>query len=195
VNAHIIIGLKRLSDAKQRLHPALTPAQRRDLMLAMLATVTHAAHESRLGPVALATSEPAAHQLGEELDVDVISDAGLEWNAGLVHALATVSPEPDGVLFLAGDLPLLTAADLRAFARTGADVAVAIARADDGGTNALLVRPPFAMSPMFGRPGSAAVHAARARELSLDHVIVDIPGLSLDVDTIDDARRAGCLPP
>jgi 2-phospho-L-lactate guanylyltransferase (CobY/MobA/RfbA family) len=46
------------------------------------------------------------------------------------------------------------------------------------------------MQPMFGRVSSAAVHAARAAELGLEHRMLDLPGLALDVDTIVDASDA-----
>ena len=82
-----LIGLKRLAAAKQRLMPELDAGRRRRLMLEMLATVVRAAVEADLGPVALATSEESAPALARRLGISVISDGGLAWNEGLVHAL------------------------------------------------------------------------------------------------------------
>lgn len=174
--------------------PQLSPAERRTMMLAMLTTTTEVARASGLGPVTLATSEPEAPLLATALHVGVVSDGGLAWNEGLVHALNHLVERPRAVLYLAGDLPLLRARDLHAFVNAAPPRGVAVARARDGGSNALLVRPAHAFSPGFGSPRSAAVHHASATALGLECRVVDIPGLALDVDTIDDARDAGLVP-
>lgn len=162
-------------------------------MLAMLAHVAAAARESALGPVSLVTSEPEADRLAGELGVGRIDDAGLAWNDGLALAVSQV-PGGDGVLFLAADLPRVTAAEIRALAEAAEDPGVAVGRAHDGGTNALVIRPAGAIATAFGAPGSAAVHEQRARAAGLPAAIVDLPGLALDVDTPDDARTAGLEP-
>ena len=188
-----LIGLKRLSVAKQRLMADLSPGDRQDLMLAMLASVVAAARAAALGPVALATSEERAPSLASALGVALLSDGGLPWNAGLVHALAAVTPQPDAVLYLAGDLPLVTAADLVLFVNASPARGVGVARARDGGSNALLVTPPTLMRPRFGETGSAAVHQGDALAAGVDVAVLDIPGLALDVDTIEDAWDAGVV--
>lgn len=191
---HILVGLKRLDDAKQRLMPDLSPPNRRELMLTMLRTVVAAARESGLGPVALATSEPTAPALARELGVTTVSDGGLAWNEGLVHGLSLLRPQPAAVLYLAADLPLLTSAELHQFASAAPDPGVCIARATDGGTNALLVTPANGTVPHFGARRSSEVHAEAARAAGLAWRVIDIPGLALDVDTIADAWATGVVP-
>jgi 2-phospho-L-lactate guanylyltransferase len=193
VTVQTIVGLKRLAITKQRLIPHLSQADRRALMLGMLETVVAAVHDSRLGPVALATSEPTAAALAAQLDVAVLSDGDLPWNDGLVRALSSLITPPDAVLYLAGDLPLVTAAELRQFVAAAPAHGVCVARARDAGTNALLVTPCDALRPAFGAPRSSEVHEAAARAAGLPCRIVDLPGLALDVDTIDDARDAGLV--
>ncbi len=189
----IIIGLKRLADVKQRLSPDLTLEERRDLMLRMLHIVVAQARGAGLGAVTLASSEPTAPDIAASLGVEAVSDGGLPWNQGLVRVLHHVQPMPEAVLYLAGDLPLVTADELREFVDHAPPRGIAIARARDGGTNALLVRPAAAMPPLFGHARSSVAHAARGSQLGLEHRIVDIPGLALDVDTAADARDAGLL--
>ena len=150
-----IIGLKRLAVTKQRLIPHLSQTERRRLMLGMLETVVAAVHDARLGPVALATSEPTAAALAAQLGVAVLSDGDLNWNDGLVHALSSLITPPDAVLYLAGDLPLVTAAELRQFVAAAPARGVCVARARDAGTNALLVTPCDALRPAFGAPRSS----------------------------------------
>ncbi len=188
-----IIGLKRLDVAKQRLGTDLSAHERRRLMISMLEAVVAATLAADLGPVALATSEPSAPALPRMLGVTVLSDGDLPWNDGLVHALALVVPRPARVLYLAGDIPLLTPAELLDFVAAAPAGGVAIARARDAGTNALLMTPPDALRPAFGSHRSSEVHAALARAANLPHRVIDIPGLALDVDTIADARDAGVL--
>jgi len=193
VAIHTIIGLKRLDRAKQRLAPHLAPGVRRRLMLRMLEAVVAAALDAAMGPVALATSEPTAAVLARGFGVTNLSDGGLAWNDGLVHALSSVSPLPDSVLFLAGDVPLVTAVELGDFVAAAPSRGVCIARARDAGTNALLLTPPNVLRPAFGTRRSSEVHAALAARSGVPFQVVDICGLAIDIDTIDDARDAGIL--
>jgi 2-phospho-L-lactate guanylyltransferase len=190
VGTQILIPLKHLDAAKQRLHPDIGAAQRRSMMLAMLAHVAGEALRADVGPVALATSEPQAPSLAAELGIGVADDGGLPWNEGLAHALGRLPDLPAAVVYLAGDLPLLTAEEVRALADAVAGGGAAIGRAHDGGTNALGLRPADALVPAFGSPQSARVHARLAEHAGLDVVVVDLPGIALDVDTPADAERA-----
>lgn len=173
--------------------PTLSPIERRQLMLRMLAAVIGVARAADLGPVALATSEPSAPTLARELGVATLSDGDLPWNDGLSRALASLEPRPARVLYLAGDLPLVTAAELHEFVAAAPAPGVCVARARDGGTNALLVTPSDALRPAFGAPRSSQMHREAARAVGLPCRVVDIPGLALDVDTLEDAWDSGVL--
>jgi 2-phospho-L-lactate/phosphoenolpyruvate guanylyltransferase len=183
VETDVLIPLKRLDAAKTRLAPALTNDERGRLMAGMLGRVARAAVRAGAGRVALASSDPAAPGLARGLGVECVSDAGLPWNEGLVHARSLLDRPAAAVLYLAGDLPLLDAADVTALVEAGGEGTAVIGRAHDGGTNALWVCPATALVPAFGAAGSASVHAARARELGLAAVVVDRPGIAHDVDT------------
>ena len=156
-------------------------------MLALLEQVLDAAAAARsVTAIAVATSEAVVLPAG----VARLSDGGLLWNEGLVHALAQVAPAPDGVLFLAADLPTVLPADIDALIAACPPRGVAIARARDGGTNGLVLRPPAVIVPSFGSPASAAVHAALAGQAGARAVVVDRPRLALDLDTPDDLAAA-----
>ena len=60
------------------------------------------------------------------------------------------------------------------------------------GTNGLLLTPPAAIAPAFG-PGSRERHQAAAKAAGVDHAVVRLASLGLDVDTPDDlaALRRG----
>jgi 2-phospho-L-lactate/phosphoenolpyruvate guanylyltransferase len=183
VETDVLIPLKRLDAAKTRLAPALTNVERGRLMAGMLAWVARAAVRAGAGRVALASSDPAAPELARRLGVECVSDGRLPWNEGLVHARSLLDRPAAAVLYLAGDLPLVDAADVSALVEAGGERTAVIGRAHDGGTNALWVCPAAALVPAFGAAGSASVHAARAREHGVTPVTVDRPGIAYDVDT------------
>ena len=190
MDLQILIPLKRLAGAKQRLHPALGGDERRRLMLAMVEHVAREAVAADVGPVALASCEPLAPTLARTYRVGLVSDGELPWNEGLDHARRLISPAPEAVLYLAGDLPLLGASDVRALVAAIPERGIAIGRAHDGGTNALAVRPADVITPAFGSAASALVHARLAATAAIESVTLDRPGLALDVDTPDDVIRA-----
>jgi 2-phospho-L-lactate guanylyltransferase len=190
VESDVLIPLKRLDAAKTRLAPALTEDERGRLMAGMLARVARAAVRSGAGRVALASSDPAAPELARRLEVECVSDGGLPWNDGLVHARSLLVRPATAVLYLAGDLPLIEAADVSALVEAGGAGTAVVGRAHDGGTNALWVSPAAALVPSFGAAASASVHAARAREHGLDVVVLDRPGIAHDVDTPADLAAA-----
>ena len=187
----VLIPLKHLAAAKSRLAPALSVAERTRLMAAMVAHVARTAVAADAGRVVLVSSDPAAPALAGRLGVACVSDAGLPWNQGLMHARAHLPGPAGAVLYLAGDLPLLEVGDVAARDRGWGQLdRRASGRAHDGGTNALWVCPAAALEPAFGTPGSAAVHAARAVEHGLGVVVIDRPGLARDVDTPADLALA-----
>jgi 2-phospho-L-lactate/phosphoenolpyruvate guanylyltransferase len=191
VELAIVIPVKRLDEAKSRLAGLLDEEHRRTLMRELLDRVAAAAREAACGRIWLATSDPSGPAIAADLGVDVVSDGGLAWNQGLEHARQQLEPQPDAVLYLAGDLPLLTAEEVRELASAAPPRGVVIGRARDGGTNALLVSPADALTPRFGEHGSAAVHRYAALAAELQVVILDLPGVALDVDTPQDIADAG----
>jgi 2-phospho-L-lactate/phosphoenolpyruvate guanylyltransferase len=190
MGTQILIPLKHLEVAKRRLHPQIGVEARRSMMLSMLAHVAAEALAADVGPVALASSEPRAPSIAAEHGIGLVDDGGLPWNEGLAHALGLLASPPASVLYLAGDLPLVTAAEIRELIGSIPERGIAIGRAHDGGTNALGVRPADALVPSFGSSQSARVHATLAEREGLKVAVVDLPGIALDVDTPADAERA-----
>ena len=187
----IVIPVKRLDEAKSRLAGALDEHNRRTLMQELLEHVAATAVSAACGPVWLATSDPAGSAFASDLGVGLLSDGGLAWNQGLEHARQQLDPAPSRVLYLAGDLPLLTADEVRELASAAPAKGVVIGRARDGGTNALVVSPADALVPRFGEHGSAGVHRYAALAAGLQVVVLDLPGVALDVDTPQDIADAG----
>lgn len=174
--AHVLIPLKRLDDAKSRLADVLSPEERAALMLDLLQSSIAAAEEAEVGPVTVVSSERL------ELDVARFDDRGLAWNDALAAAVRELVHEPIATV-VSADLPRVTADDIRTLVAATPDRGMAIARALDGGTNAVSMRPAGAVRTHFGEPQSAAVHAQATAAVGLAARIVDVPGLAFDVDT------------
>ena len=174
--AHVLIPLKRLDDAKSRLAAVLSPEERVELMLGLLHDSIAAAEEAEVGPVTVVSAEPV------QIEVPRFDDRGLAWNDALAAAMQELVREPIAAVRSA-DLPRVTADDIRALVAATPDRGMAIARALDGGTNAVSMRPAGAIMTHFGEPQSAAVHAQATAAAGLAARIVDLPGLAFDVDT------------
>jgi len=184
---HVLVPLKRLDGAKSRLAAALEPEARRDVMRAMLAVTLGAVRP--VGAATLVSSDPRAATLAAEHDVSWWDDRGLSWNAALAGAMREVVKE-SVVAVVSADLPLVATADVEALVTATPARGVAIARARDGGTNAISMRPPGVLVTCFGVPASSACHAQIAAAAGVDATVVDREGLALDLDTPEDAEHA-----
>lgn len=191
-----LIPLKRLDLAKSRLQHALAPADRVRLMRLLLEhTVTRVLRAPQIERITLVSSEPASAALAEEWGIGHFDDRGLPWNEALAAAMRE-HVESSTVLILSADLPLVTTEDVETFVRLSPRPGLGIGRANDAGTNGLVMSPPAAAETCFGLAGSAARHAALATAVGLRSVMADIPGIALDLDSEDDLRTAlaGDLP-
>jgi 2-phospho-L-lactate/phosphoenolpyruvate guanylyltransferase len=182
VDSHVLVPLKRI-DPKSRLADALPLEERVRLMRRLLAGVVSAAREAGVERVTVVTGLPLK-------GYEVWDDRGLAWNDALFAAMAEVVTAPL-VAVISADLPLIRADEVEELLAATPERGIAIARALDGGTNAVAMRPPGLVRTRFGEPGSAAVHTA----LGVPYAVVDLPGLAFDVDTPEDLTRmqTACL--
>ncbi len=176
MDAHVLVPLKAI-DPKSRLAGLLPLEERTGLMSSLLEHVVGAVRDAGVERVTVVCGEPVD-------GYDVWLDGGRPWNEALAAAVAEVVRAPL-VAFVSADLPTLRAEEVEELVDATPDRGIAIARAHDGGTNAIAMRPPGLVRTHFGEPGSAAVHA----RLGVDHVVLDLPGLAFDVDTPEDLAR------
>ena len=111
-------------------------------------------------------------------------DRGLPWNDALAAAIDEIVTAPL-VAIVSADLPAIHAEDVEELLAATPERGIAIARALDGGTNAVSMRPPGIVRTHFGEPRQRS----RPRRLGVDHVVLDLPGLAFDVDTPEDLAR------
>ena len=155
----------------------LSPGEREELSLAMLADVIAAA--TSVGRAWVVSPEPVS-------GTDWLPDPGGGQGAAVEAALLEIAPGP--VLVVNADLPSLTADDLLALAAATPRHGVAIAAAKDGTTNALGLSDTTLFAPLYGEDSATRFrsHAEQA-----GHAVVDVvrPGLTDDVDTLADLVR------
>jgi 2-phospho-L-lactate guanylyltransferase len=169
-------------DAKRRLEPVLSRSERRALVATMLTDVLAACRESRaIRDILVVTPETSL----APADVDVLPDPGEGHAAAIALALAE-APE-SGALVVMADCPLVTGAGLDRLGLAARPIAVAPAQ--DGGTNALALCPADAIEPAFGVANGARVVVERARAAGVAAELVEDERIALDVDTADDVRR------
>jgi 2-phospho-L-lactate guanylyltransferase len=170
-----VVPMKSMPLAKGRLAPVLDVGGRRALAQKMLDHVLETLRQAGLPTVRVAN--------GAGDDADLNRDV----------TLAARAVEAEGateLLLVMADLPYLSVADIEALTKAGRESAVVIAEAKDGGTNALLLRPPTVLEFTFAthRP-SATLHAERARAAGIEPVFVRRPGLARDIDTPADLAQ------
>jgi 2-phospho-L-lactate guanylyltransferase len=180
VDAHVLIPVKRLGTAKTRLAEALSPSERAGLMQELLQHVLGAVLQADVGPVTVVSGEPLPLN-----GVPRFDDHGLAWNDALAAAMREVVTTPV-VAVVSADLPWLDPEEVRTLVASTPQRGMAIARATDGGTNAITMRPPGFLETHFGERGSAAVHERAAWTVGADAHVVDLPGLAFDIDTPED---------
>jgi 2-phospho-L-lactate guanylyltransferase len=188
----ILIPVKNLSAAKQRLSAVLDQPARTELAQAMLHDVVAAIAAWRHRPAcALVTSDPFATELAERYDFEIIPDRANPGETGAIE-MATrlcVVRGIDSTLVVPADIPLIQAGELdQILAYAPAEGSVLAPAADGRGTNAAFRRPANLFPLRFGND-SFKPHLAAARATGKTCIVLQLPGIALDVDNPEDLQR------
>jgi 2-phospho-L-lactate guanylyltransferase len=189
VATRLIVPHRGFDAAKTRLAPVLSAAERGDLAAHLLRRVLRIARQA-IADVVVISPSAALQSLVEEQGAALLVQRGMGLNEGLEQArAAAVQDGIETLLILHGDLPELDVPDVVALADAVAGpIGVAIAPDKSGsGTNGLALRPPGVIGFHFGA-GSRAAHERAAREAGVEPVVIERPGLALDLDTPEDLR-------
>ena len=183
------VPVKDLSNAKQRLVPVLSSSERYLLARAMLEDVLAALCGAGLDAVLVVTRDAEVIELACRFAVAILEEVD---NRGHTEAVALAQSEAvkmgaPAFLTIPGDVPLVTAVEIRAVTQAaGAGrTAVFVPSRSGFGTNAALLIPPDVMPLKFGEP-SFANHLAATRERGVEPTVLRLPGLGLDIDGPDD---------
>jgi 2-phospho-L-lactate guanylyltransferase len=188
----VVVLIKDFGSAKQRLQPVLGPKSRRAL----------ARRNARLAVRAAAAGNHVLVVAGDEGVADLAKVWGAEvlleprqegQNVAAARGIArAVEGGAEAVLLLSSDLPLVTIDAVRevleSASRIEAPVAVAVPAVGRGGTNALYLRPPGAISLHFGSD-SLAKFRQEAESRGVNFVVHHSDGMALDLDEPGDLAR------
>ena len=193
----IVIPVKNLATAKQRLAGLLAAEERAALAKAMLQDVFEAvASWARRPQVAVVSGDAEARWLARQCGFEILDDPEEAGESEAV-ARATQALEAQGaesLLVIPGDVPLLTASELEAIYAAAAPAGTVLGPSRDGrGTNAALRRPASLFPLRFGKD-SFLPHWAAAAATGLPVVVLSLPGIALDVDTPQDLTALVAAP-
>jgi len=188
----ILVPVKNLSAAKQRLAAVLDQPARTELAQAMLSDVVATlAAWPRRPACALVTSDPFALDLARRYDFEIIPDPANPGETGAIE-MATrlcVSRGIDSTLVIPADIPLIQASELELIFAQAPDEGSVLAPAADGrGTNAAFRRPANLFPLRFGND-SFKPHLAAARTTGKPCVVLQLPGIAVDVDNPGDLQQ------
>lgn len=193
----ILVPVKNLSAAKQRLAAVLDQPSRTKLAQAMLHDVLTALHGWKNRPqVAVVTSDAYAVTLATEYGFDIIADPDNPGETGAIEMATRVCVERgvDSTLIIPADIPLIQVWELEEIMEN-APVAgsVLVPAADGRGTNAAFRRPADLFPLRFGNDSFKPHHAA-AQATGKPCVVLNLPGIAVDVDNPEDLEQMISLP-
>ena len=180
----ILVPVKNLSSAKQRLAAVLDQPSRTALAQAMLHDVLATLHDWKNRPlVAVVTSDPYALKLAE-YQFEIIPDPANPGETGAIEMATRICVERgvDSTLVIPADIPLIQAWELDEILEDApAEGTVLVPAADGRGTNAAFRRPANLFPLRFGNDSFKPHHAA-AQATGKPCIVLNLPGIAVDVD-------------
>ena len=186
----ILIPVKDLSKANERLASVLSKKQRTDLAYVMLEDVFSAVGESKLADNrVIVTLDRKAEKMAIEEGFDVIREETQLGESSSVDLAMQVCRKmgAKSVLVIPGDTPLITGEDLDFVLekeQKGKSV-ILIPSEDELGTNAILRKPPDSIPSMFG-DDSFRKHKEEAERRYVPYDVYKNFNISIDIDEPED---------
>jgi 2-phospho-L-lactate/phosphoenolpyruvate guanylyltransferase len=188
----LLLPVKDLRNAKQRLASTLSPSERARLAEAMLSDTIRAVNGVReADAIFVATNYEPVIQLAKMKNWEILREEEQISESVSVDAASGHCEERgfSAVLRIPLDIPLVRAGDIDDLLSINYESpAVVIVPSRDGtGTNAMLRTPPTLFPSRFGN-GSFARHCAEAKSVSAQVIVRRNPRLEMDVDDESDLR-------
>ena len=181
----LLVAVKSLDNAKQRLGNAYDQHHRSLLAEAMLRDVLAAVSEiAERTAVFLVTSDARAEALANEFGFGVIEDRRNESETAAIE-MATAWCESRGydtTIVIPGDIPLITSLELARVLDAAPEEGVVIVPAYDRRGSNCVLRSPANLIPLRFGNDSFLPHCEAARRTGKLLVILEMPGIGLDID-------------
>jgi 2-phospho-L-lactate guanylyltransferase len=188
----LLLPIKDLRNAKQRLAGVLTPEERFALAQAMLADTIRAVRGvQRAQKIFVVTNYEPAMEAAAKYGWEILREEQQISESASVDFASRLCAERgvNALLRLPLDLPLVQPGDIDELLATecGAPATVMVPSRDGTGTNAILRTPPAIFPSHFG-PDSFAKHRAAAERAGVRIIVRRNERLEVDVDDEDDLR-------
>jgi 2-phospho-L-lactate/phosphoenolpyruvate guanylyltransferase len=188
----ILIPVKNLSAAKQRLAAILDQPARTELAQTMLHDVVATIASWPPRPAcALVTSDSFAIELAQQYDFEIIADPANPGETGAIEMATNicVARGIESTLVIPADIPLIQASELEEILKHAPKEGSVLAPAADGrGTNAAFRRPANLFPLRFGND-SYKPHLAAAQATGKPCIVLQLPGIAVDVDNPEDLQQ------
>jgi len=194
----ILVPVKNLSTAKQRLSTVLSPKERCALAQATCEDVleTLADWRGRPAAVAVVTSDPFARDVAARFGFEVIADEANVSETSAIEMATAVCRERGAAfaLVVPADIPLIDGAELEKIAASAPVAGVLLVPDAAGrGTNAAW-RSPADLFPLRFGNDSFLPHRAAAKATGLPCVVLELPGIARDIDRPEDLEAVAAAP-
>ena len=189
-----LIPVKKLEESKSRLLSRFSDDTRQALTLAMLEDLLDALARVRgLDRIAVTTPDPIVAERASAAGAEIILRAEPGLNDALEDGRQKLcdsngDPAEDAILFVLGDVAGALPEDFERLLEAGEAASgpgVWLAPSADGGTSALLERPPGLIPCCFGRD-SAKRHREAAAAAGVAYHEVELASLAIDLDQPED---------
>ena len=163
----------------------------------MLYDVLTALHNWTAHPeVAIVSSDPYAIELAREYKFEIIPDLDNPGETGAIEMATSICVErgKESTLVIPADIPLIESWELEEILKHAPKEGTVLVPAADGrGTNAALRRPANLFPLRFGNDSFKPHHAA-AEATGKPCVVLNLPGIAVDVDNPADLQQLLTLP-
>jgi 2-phospho-L-lactate guanylyltransferase len=187
----ILVPVKNLRNAKQRLSALLDQASRTELAQAMVTDVLETLASWHNRPdVAVVTTDSYVQELARGLKFHIIADKNRSETDAIEAATAScLSQGAESTLVIPGDIPLIDVSELQAIMDAAPERGSVLVPAADGrGTNAAY-RNPAALFPLRFGNDSFKPHLNAARATGYACAVLSLPGIALDIDNPADLQQ------
>jgi 2-phospho-L-lactate guanylyltransferase len=182
-----VVPVKTLLKSKTRLSIVLSPQERQALTLAMLEDVLRAVKRSIVYQIVVISSDPVVQRFTCNFGVTVLQEKEQGLNKAIMQATQwCVQKDAELVLIILADIPLLKPEDVNEIVNLSSEkICIVISPSRNGGTNALMQKPPNIIPMSFG-PNSFRKHLAEASARGVPSRVYLSQRVALDIDSVKD---------
>lgn len=189
----VIVPVKEISKAKNRLSGVLSESQRSELAKAMLTDVLLELKQCSLpDKICILTSDPDVKQHAIKFGFEIIhEDTQFSESTSVDNgSIKCMEMGALSVLRIPGDIPLIKSSDIDFIFENEKPYphVILVPSGDETGTNAILRKPPDCIPSRFGE-GSLSKHLNEAYKAGLPVQVIKNKRFSLDVDDPDDLSK------